>query len=74
MIIIDIVDFAMYAYVSFVKLSKWINTVKRLNRTLFNRTIQDKMQIFKESPLLQATNITLQKQTTKEMKGHLSVG
>ena len=29
---------------------------------------RDKMQIFKESPI-QATNITLQKQTMKEMKG-----
>ena len=27
------------------------NTQKRLNGTLFNQTKQDKMQIFKESPL-----------------------
>ena len=29
-------------------------------RTLLNRTTQEKMQIFKESPLFQASNITLQ--------------
>ena len=42
---------------------------KRFLLTLFNRTIQYNMQIFKESPLFQATNTTMQTQTMKEMNG-----
>ena len=43
----------------FHALKATLKTHKRLNRTLIIG--QDKMQNFKESPLFQATNITLQK-------------
>ena len=51
----------------FHALKATLKTHKRLNRTHFIG--QDKMQNFKESPLFQASNITLQKKKKKEMKG-----
>ena len=46
-------------------------THNRLNRTLFNRTVQDKMQILKGSSLV--SRITLQTQTMTELKGLLDL-
>ena len=53
------------------------NTQKdKINGSHFNRTIQSKMQMFKDGPLFRTTNITSQKQTMKEITGvsFMSVG